>query len=191
VFGSFFNFLTMHVSLPNLWCFDRLFFPWSLWLLNCLQQGWRFLLFHLPKVSPSCYVWVWNAFEGSIVLIVFKDESIHVPYGTLLIVKHGEYNHHIFVPYNGGFFQNGYCHIWDGMNLGDDVTSFYLFHVVLIYPFATLWSFWKWGHNKGDACNIKHQHSIVVKVVAIIEIGIALSQQGHLFWTITLLNDNN
>lgn len=22
VFGSFFNFLTMHVSLPNLWCFD-------------------------------------------------------------------------------------------------------------------------------------------------------------------------
>jgi hypothetical protein len=39
----------------------------------------------------------------------------------------------------------------------------------------------KGGHNEGDACNIKHQHSIVVKVVAIIEIGIALSQQGHLF----------
>ncbi len=58
-------------------------------------------------------------------------------------------------------------------------------------PFCNLVVILKGGHNEGDACNIKHQHSIVVKVVAIIEIGIALSQQGHLFWTITLLNDNN
>ncbi len=162
MFGSFFNFLTMHVSFPNLWCFDHLFFPWSLLLLNCLQQGWRFLLFHLSKVSPK--------------LLCLSLKRIWRIYSSYCLQRR-KYSCALwdFIDHQAWRIQPSYFSpIWDGTNLGDDVTSFYLFCVVLIYPFATLWSFGKWGHNKGDACNIKHQHSIVIKVVAIIEIGIAL-----------------
>jgi hypothetical protein len=42
---------------------------------------------------------------------------------------------------------------------------FYLFHVVLIYPFANLWSFWKWGHNEGDDATLSINTLLLSKLL--------------------------
>ncbi len=74
----FSKFLVDGSSSPNPKHCDHFLLLWYLWLVICLQQGWRLLLLHLASVSLCWFVHycVWGDFEITTILFAFGNENI-------------------------------------------------------------------------------------------------------------------